>query len=253
GLGSQPEFMRAAARAPAGKPILCLYATDKSGTSSVRAALGTGETVAIPRSNVHFVVTEFGIAYLHGKSIEERALALIEVAHPDHRPWLLDQARAQGLVAASYGKVNRDAYEIEDERRVRSKGGVPVTLRPARLSDVPSLQRLFHRCSSEDIYLRFFRYLRSLSVEESVRLCTGSQGLDAVFVAVVGEREFERLVASACLFGEATTQLAEVGYLVDPEWQGGGLGRELQTLLIATARGLGFRGLRAQVFAHTPK
>lgn len=253
GLGSQPEFMRAAARAPAGKPILCLYATDKSGTSSVRTALGAGEAVAIPRSNVHFVVTEFGIAYLHGKSIEERALALIEVAHPDHRPWLLDQARAQGLVAVSYGKVNRDAYEVEHELRVRSKGGAPVTLRPARLSDVPSLQRLFHRCSSEDIYLRFFRYLRSLSVEEAVRLCTGSQGLDVVFVAVVGERESERLVASACLFGEVTTQLAEVGYLVDPEWQGGGLGRELQTLLIAKVRGLGFRGLRAQVFAHNAK
>ncbi len=253
GLGSQPEFMRAAARASTGKPILCLYATDKSGTSSVRPALGAGEAVAIPRSNVHFVVTEFGIAYLHGKSIEERALALIEVAHPDHRPWLLDQARLQGLVAASYGKVNRDAYEVEHERRVRSKGSAPVTLRPARLSDVPSLQRLFHRCSSEDIYLRFFRYLRSLSVEEAVRLCTGSQGLDVVFVAVVGERESERLVASACLFGEATTQLAEVGYLVDPEWQGGGLGRELQTLLITKARALGFRGLRAQVFAHNAK
>ncbi len=77
--------MRADARAPAGKPILCLYATDNSGTSIVRPALGAGEAVAIPRSDVPFVVTEFGIAYLHGKSIEERALALIEVAHPDHR------------------------------------------------------------------------------------------------------------------------------------------------------------------------
>ena len=253
GLGSQPEYMRAAARAPAGKPILCLYTTDNSGTSTVRPALGAGEAVTIPRSDVHFVVSEFGIAYLHGKSIEERALALIEVAHPDHRPWLLDEAQTQGLIAAGYSKLNRDAYGVEDERRVRSKGGVPVTLRPARLSDVPSLQRLFHHCSREDIYLRFFRYLRSLSVEEAVRLCTGSQGLDAVFVAVVGERESERLVASACFFGEATTRLAEVGYLVDPEWQGGGLGRELQTLLIAKARALGFRGLSAQVFAHNAK
>ncbi|MGH8588375.1 MAG: GNAT family N-acetyltransferase [Gammaproteobacteria bacterium] len=253
GLGSQPEYMQAAARAPGGKPILCLYATDNSGTSNVHPALGAGEAVTIPRSDVHFVVTEFGIAYLHGKSIEERALALIEVAHPDHRPWLLDEARTQGLIAAGYSKLNRDAYGVEDERRVRSKGGAPVTLRPARLSDVPSLQRLVHHCSREDLYLRFFRYLRSLSIEEAVRLCTGSQGLDAVFVAVVGERESERLIASACFFGEATTRLAEVGYLVDPEWQRGGLGRELQTLLIAKARALGFRGLRAQVFAHNTK
>jgi acyl-CoA hydrolase/RimJ/RimL family protein N-acetyltransferase len=253
GLGSQPEYMQAAARAPAGKPILCLYTTDSSGTSNVRPALGAGEAVTIPRSDVHFVVTEFGIAYLHGKSIEERALALIEIAHPDHRPWLLEEAQTQGLIAAGYSKLNLDAYGVEDERRVRSKDGAVVMLRPARLSDVPSLQRLFHHCSKEDIYLRFFRYLRSLSVEEAVRLCTGSQGLDAVFVAVVGERESERLVASACFIGEATTRLAEVGYLVDPEWQGGGLGRELQNLLIAKARALGFRGLSAQVFAHNAR
>ncbi|MGH8578354.1 MAG: acetyl-CoA hydrolase/transferase family protein, partial [Gammaproteobacteria bacterium] len=106
GLGSQPEYMQAAARAPGGKPILCLYATDNSGTSNVHPALGAGEAVTIPRSDVHFVVTEFGIAYLHGKSIEERALALIEVAHPDHRPWLLDEARTQGLIAAGYSKLN---------------------------------------------------------------------------------------------------------------------------------------------------
>jgi acyl-CoA hydrolase/RimJ/RimL family protein N-acetyltransferase len=249
GLGSQPEFMRAASRSAAGKPILCLYATDEEGRSNLCSALRAGEAVAIPRSDVHYVVTEWGIASLHGKSIEQRALSLVEIAHPEHRPMLLEQARCSGLISRGYRLSSGDAYRVEDERTVATKSGTPALLRPARLADVPELQRLFHRFTSEDIYLRFFRYLRSLSVEEAVRLCAGDQALDAFFVAVAGDREFGRIVASAQYFGEPTSRLAEVGYLVDPEWQGTGLGTHLQRLLIDRARAMGFRGLVAQVLA----
>ena len=246
GLGSQPEFMRAAARAASGKPIICLYATDETGTSNIRATLGANDAVTIPRANVHFVVTEFGIASLAGKSLEERALALIEVADPRHRASLLDEARAQGLIARAYRAFNNDAYGVEDERSVPTPRGA-VTLRPARLADVPALQRLFHHCAADEIYLRFFRYLRSLSIEEALRLCTGDHAIDAAFVAVVGDREAERVIGSACLFGEPTTRMAEVGYLVDREWQGMGLGKALQALLIARAKAMRLRGLTAQV------
>ena len=249
GLGSQPEYMRAAAAARRGKPILCLYSTDASGKSNVLLALQPGEAVAIPRSDVHFVVTEWGIAALHGKPIEERALAVIEVAHPDHRPALLEAARASGLIGHGYRKANPGAYRVEDERVVETRKGATVLLRPARLADVPAMQRLFHRFPTDEIYLRFFRYLRSLSLEEAVRLCIGDEALDAMFVATVGDRESERIVASAQYFGDPTTKLAEVGYLVDPEWQGSGLGRILQKLLIDKARSMGFRGLSAQILA----
>lgn len=249
GLGSQPEFMRAAAAAPRGKPILCLYSTDASGASNVRAALAPGEAVAIPRSDVHFVVTEWGIAAVYGKSLEERALAIIEVAHPDHRAALLDEAKASGLIPRGHRKTSHGAYRIEDEREVTTRKGAAVLLRPARLADVPEMQRLFHRFSSEDVYLRFFRTLRALSLEEAVRLCIGDQALDAMFVATVGEPGAERIVASAQYFGDPTTRLAEVGYLVDPDWQGSGLGRVLQQRLIDKARAMGFRGLSAQILA----
>ena len=247
GLGSQPEFMRAAARAPAGKPIICLYATDESGASNIRATLGANDAVTIARANVHFVVTEFGIASLATKSLEERALALIEVADPRHRAWLLEEARTQGLVARAYRAYNTDAYGVEDERAFETPRGV-VTLRPARLADVPGLQRLFHHCAADEIYLRFFRYLRSLSIDEALRLCTGNHAIDAAFVAVVGDREAEQVIGSACLFGEPTARTAEVGYLVDREWQGMGLGKALQSLLVAKAKAMRLRGLTAQVF-----
>ncbi|MEP6940309.1 MAG: GNAT family N-acetyltransferase [Rudaea sp.] len=249
GLGSQPEFMRAAAEAPAGKPIICLYATDSAGESNVRVDLACGDAVTIPRANVHFVVTEFGIASLQGKSMEERVLAMVEIADPRYRSSLLEGAQARGLIPRAYSKCNGGAYRIEDERVVSTTTGAAVTLRPARLSDAPSLQRLFHRFGADDIYLRYFRYLRSLSIEEALRLCTSNHAIDAAFIAVTGEREAEHVIASACFFGEPTSGLAEVGYLVDPRWQGCGLGRHLQALLIDKARAMGLRGLSAQIVA----
>lgn len=253
GLAAQPEFMRGAARSPGGKPILCLYATDPSGRSAIRAQLGPAEPVTIARSDVHCVVTEHGIAYLHGKSLQDRALALIEIAAPAARAELLAQARELGLVARDYQRLNEDAYAIEDERVVVSRDGREVRIRPARLRDAPAMQRLLHQLPEEDVYLRFFRYLRTLTTAEAVRLCTGVQGLDAVFVATVGEREAEQVIASACLFGEPTTRLGEVGYLVDRQWQGQGLGRHLQQALIDKARALGMRGLSAQILADNQR
>src|SRR4029078_6709828 len=87
-----PDFSRGAGRALGGKPIVCLASTTEDGkTSRIRPLLGEGDGVGIPRSDVHYVITEYGIAYLFGKSIQERALALAEIAHPDFRPWLLDE------------------------------------------------------------------------------------------------------------------------------------------------------------------
>ena len=85
GLSTQAAFMRGSALSPGGKPILCLASTTETGASRIKPMLETGDGVGIQRSDVHYVVTEFGIAYLFGKSIRERALAMIEVAHPDHR------------------------------------------------------------------------------------------------------------------------------------------------------------------------
>ena len=132
--------------------------------------LRPGEPVTLPRSDVHFVVTEFGIAYLQGKSLQERALALIEVAPPEARAELLAQARESGLIGMEFRRSNPGDYAVEDERQIQLKSGQVVRVRPARLGDVPQLQRLIHRLSPNDLYLRFFRTLRSLSIEEAVRL-----------------------------------------------------------------------------------
>jgi 4-hydroxybutyrate CoA-transferase len=84
GIGGQVDFIRGAARAKGGKPIIALPSTAKGGTiSRIVPYLDQGAGVVTSRGDVHYVVTEFGVAYMHGKNIRQRAKALIDIAHPD--------------------------------------------------------------------------------------------------------------------------------------------------------------------------
>jgi len=93
GIGGQVDFMRGASRSIGGKPIIAMPSTAKKGTQSrIVLDLKPGAAVTTSRGDVHYIVTEFGIAHLHGKTLRERAKALIEIAHPDFREELRRQS-----------------------------------------------------------------------------------------------------------------------------------------------------------------
>src|SRR5579863_4212653 len=86
GIGGQVDFLRGASRSKGGKPIIAISSTAKNGAiSRITPMLSPGAGVVTSRGLVRYVVTEYGVAYLHGKSIRERAKALIEIAHPKFR------------------------------------------------------------------------------------------------------------------------------------------------------------------------
>ncbi len=98
GFGGQVDFVRGAARSRGGKPIIALPSTAKDGTvSRISDALAEGSGVVTSRADVHYVVTEYGVANLHGKSLRERVLALVECAHPKFRDELLCAAKKRHL------------------------------------------------------------------------------------------------------------------------------------------------------------
>jgi acyl-CoA hydrolase len=97
GFGGQLDFMRGAARSRGGKPIIAISATAKNGAvSRIVPQIKDGAGVVTTRADVHYVVTEYGIAYLHGKNVRQRAEALIEIAHPKFREELTDHVRSLG-------------------------------------------------------------------------------------------------------------------------------------------------------------
>ena len=91
GVGGQMDFMRGASLSEGGKPILALRSTTKSGESKIVPFLKQGAGVVTTRAHVHYVITEFGVAYLYGKNLRQRAEALLAIAHPNHQQ-SLDQA-----------------------------------------------------------------------------------------------------------------------------------------------------------------
>jgi acyl-CoA hydrolase/RimJ/RimL family protein N-acetyltransferase len=247
GVSTQVGFMRGAARSPGGKPIVCLSSTTDDGASRIKPLLEAGDGVGIARSDVHYVVTEYGIAYLFGKSIRERAVALIEIAHPRWREELLAAAKKLGFVRPDHYLASHAAYPVDEERIVTLKNGVKVMIRPARATDAGALQGLFHRLSEDDVYTRFFRRVRSLSYRELQTLCNVNHETDVAFLGVTGPRENEKVIGSGCYFLSPTTNLAEVAFMVAPEYQGAGLGTALQARLQEYAISRGVRGFVSEI------
>lgn len=85
GVGGQMDFVRGAALSEGGKPIIALPSITSKGASRISSFLKQGAGVVTTRAHAHYIVTEYGIVYLYGKNMRQRAKALIEIAHPNHR------------------------------------------------------------------------------------------------------------------------------------------------------------------------
>jgi acyl-CoA hydrolase/RimJ/RimL family protein N-acetyltransferase len=254
GLAAQGEFLRGASRSPGGKPIICLASTsDDEGESRIRAQLMPEEGVTVARTDVHYVITEWGIAYLFGKSLRERALALIDVAHPKFRAELFAAAQRLGYVGGELALRNLHAYAVEDEQWAAMKDQRRVLVRPSTSSDGPGIRELFHQLTDRDRYTRFFRKVRGLSDRDVQRLCNVNFETEVAFVAAFGERENPQIVGQACYFVDPGTNLAETAFMVHPQWQGSGLGTALQRCMAEHARRRGVRGFVAEILADNEK
>lgn len=236
GIGGQVDFIRGASRSKGGKPIIALPSTAKGGTLSrivVRVAPGAG--VVTSRGDVHYVVTEFGVAYLHGKSIRERALSLIRIAHPDFRDRLLAEAKEIGLIPTEQPSVQPE-YPHERVREVESKDGKAILLRPIRPTDDQLLRRHFYSLSPESVQRRFNRMVRTLTAGTVRDLVNPDYKSHMAMVAVLQEGEAETLLATARYYVNEANNTAELAMAVLDDWQNRGLGRQLLRSLIEHAQ-----------------
>ncbi|HET6684664.1 MAG TPA: GNAT family N-acetyltransferase [Gaiella sp.] len=250
GVSTGPSFHRGAIGSPGGKAIVCLASRTPAGRPALRGALGPDEPVAIARADVHWVITEYGTAYLFGRSTRERAISLIEIAHPDDRSALLEEAIGLGLVRPGQELRSRAAYPVGEERDVRLRDGRDAVLRPTRAGDMRTMQELFFRLSEEDVHTRFFHKLGSLTDKAAHHLCSVGYDEEMAFAAVVGPAEQQRIVGASCYYLDPATGLADVAYMIDPDWQGAGLGSLLHTRTVEYARDHGVLGFTADVLVE---
>ena len=252
GIGGQVDFIRGAARSKGGKPIIALPSTaHDENFSRIVPHLKPGAGVVTSRGDVHYVVTEFGAAYLHGKSMRERAMALIEIAHPRFRPWLLSEAKARHLVYADQIElpVRTPVYPDELERTVELRDGSEVFIRPLRLTDEARVRDLFYKLSPESIHHRFFQMLKTLPHEKIQNLLRIDYESDMGIVVLSGRGEDAEMLAIAHYLRDPRTNMAEAAFLVQDAWQSRGIGTALMETLVAAAQSNGIAGFTANVLA----
>ena len=253
GVGGQVDFVRGARRANEGKAIIALPSTAAGGTvSSIVPHLKQGAGVVTSRADVQYVVTEYGTAYLYGKSVRERALALIQIAHPKFRPWLMAEAKARHLVQADQIEMpfHTPEYPVELEESFVTNQGTRIELRPIKITDEGQMRELFYSLSQATIYQRFFTTIKSMPHERLQEFLRVDYKKDMAVVAVAGEGEDARIVGVGRYILNAQTNMAEVALLVGDKHQGQGIGKALLHALIMAARKAGISGFDAKVLVN---
>lgn len=253
GIGGQADFMRGAVLAPGGKTILALPSTAlNESVSRIVPVLQEGAGVTLNRGDVRYVVTEYGIAYLHGKNIRERAMDLIAIAHPKFRPWLMEAARKRALIYKDQVFIpgEKGIYPEELEIYRTTRKGLGLLMRPAKITDESLLKDFFYDLSDESLYKRFFSARKDMPHKRLQDFVAVDYSKKMEILATIMDKERETVVGLGQYELNSDMHTAEVALVVRDSYQGQGVGRELLYYLIYLARRQGLLGFTAEVLVE---
>jgi RimJ/RimL family protein N-acetyltransferase len=250
GIGGQVDFIRGAARSRGGKAIIAMPSTAKDGKiSRIVPHLTEGAGVVTTRGDVHYVVTEYGVAYLHGKSIRERVLSLINIAHPKFRKELIQAAKSQMYIYADQIELDteRVKYPEELERYDTLRDGTEIFFRPVRPTDEGALSEMLYSLSSQSVQTRYMTHTIAFPHKDVQQLTNIDYYQDLAIVGTVPGVSSEEIVAIAQYFLDPKTHAAEVAFIVQDEWQQKGMGTFLLDYLTQIAKKRGVKRFYAKV------
>ncbi|MFT7315606.1 MAG: acyl-CoA hydrolase/RimJ/RimL family protein N-acetyltransferase [Paraglaciecola sp.] len=251
GVGSSDDSIRGAGYSEGGKPIVVLPSKSVKGNSNIVFALPHGTGVVITRLDVHYVITEYGTAFLFGKSIRERCLALIDIAHPDYREDLLVQAKNSSYIhehqpgfsfTSTYPKQWECIHNITNDKS--------VLVRPIKAIDEDLLRDFFHKLSDHNVYMRYFSPMRSLPQKVLKRFSDIDYSKDMALVALYPpETAQHEIVGIAQWVLDTDDNIPEIAFQIRDDWQGQGLGVFFFKRLVKMAKACKIRLIKADVLA----
>ncbi len=254
GVGGQADFMRGAILAKNGKAILTLQSTAASDVvSRIVPSLREGAGATLIRGDIRYVVTEYGIAYLHGKSMRERGMELIGIAHPKFRPWLIAEAKKLNLIyrdqAFMPGKGGEYPEHLETYRT--TGGGLNIFIRPIKISDEPRLKDFVYSMSDQSMYRRFMSRRTDMPHERLQALVVIDYTREVALLAFsTDDEERELILGVGRYYIDPERHRAEAAFAVRDDHQGRGIGTELLAYMTYLAKREGLLGFTAEVLAE---
>ncbi|GMG88052.1 bifunctional acetyl-CoA hydrolase/transferase family protein/GNAT family N-acetyltransferase [Biformimicrobium ophioploci] len=247
GIGGQVDFIRGAALSKGGKPIIALPSTTKDGKiSKIVAQVTEGGGVVTSRGHVHYVVTEYGIASLRGKSIRERALELIRIAHPRFRRELLNEVRKYYWVPEYQEQMPTPVPELGPvEMKKYTFDGIEYTLRPLHPADERKLQEFFYTHNKETLMMRYNHHVTHMSREKSCSLVSVDQEKDLA-LCFTDQEEGEVIQGVGRYYYIEANNSCEVAFVIKESRRGKGIASTLLKEMEQVAR---MRGIDKMIAA----
>jgi len=250
GIGGQVDFIRGAARSRGGKAIIVVPSTAKNGQiSRIVPHLSEGAGVVVTRGDVHYAVSEYGVAYLHGKSIRERVLSLINIAHPKFRAELIQAAKTHKYLYEDQIVLDtvRVIYPEELEIYQTLNDGTELFFRPVKPTDEAALSEMLYSLSPTSLRTRYMAHTVTFPHKDVQQLTNIDYINNLAIVGTVPGVSGEEIVAIAQYFLDPKTQAAEVAFIVQDEWQQKGMGTLLLQYLCRVAKQRGIKKFFAKV------
>ena len=246
GITGISDFVQGSRRSAGGKSIMILLSTSEDGSQSRIVPNLDDAACVVPRGDAQYVVTEYGVVNLFGKSLQERAMAMIEIAHPDFRQQLFDAAKERGLIGTdrSLGEAVRGVYPVWMEEVIEAEG-ISVTIRPSKPVDERRIQEHYYNLERDDVLSRFFNEKTIFGLPETEQRSKIDYIKDLTILALVGEFGFGRVIAVGESMYLPELNMSEVAFSVNREYQGKGIARRIIAKLAKAAKENGITGLIA--------
>ncbi|KPA10872.1 4-hydroxybutyrate coenzyme A transferase [Candidatus Magnetomorum sp. HK-1] len=246
GVTGMLDFMRGAAMAKNGKAIIILPSTRQNSLSSRIVAKLDSSAVVVPRVDVYYIASEYGAVNLHGKNLQDRAIAMISIAHPEHRESLFQQAIDMGYITPnrSLKESQYGIYPVHMEETVLIDDN-EVRFRPAKPVDDRRIQEHFYNLDKESVVARFFHQKTSFFRDDVKNMFQLDYIKNMTIVAITGEFGFGKIIGVGMYALESNRNVAEIAFSVSKKYQGKGVASILLQKLVAASRENDLSGLIA--------
>ena len=251
GPGQAQEFFAGAERSRGGRTIFALPSRNLQGRSNIVLSLEDFPNQFTNRESIDLIVTEYGIASMLGRTIRERAQALIDVAHPNDRQELIVQAKQANILYADQICLP-DAGTLYPQKTTCAhtfKNNLAVRFRAIKPSDEEEMRKLFYRFSDNAVYYRYFSAIKTMPHRKMQEYVNVDYQRIMSIVGTIEESGTERIIAEGRYARHHDRPLADVAFVVDEAYQGQGIASFLFNMLIRIAREHGIEGFTADVLA----